>query len=157
MALGALLTWYLIAEATLDVEGPHAAIEIAEQALDVAQNPKINSYLFVVLLKMIIAKSCIIISDYETAKIHIENAIILANKFNMKDILSRLYLLYGKYFQEIGLLKTEKQADYLKGANKMYEKATELVKQTRNNCVHIETEKSKNVLKSFCQLNSISI
>jgi len=157
MALGALLTWYLIAEATLDVEGPHAAIEIAEQALDVAQNPKISNYLFVVLLKMVIAKACIVISDYETAKIHIENAIILASKFNMKDILSRLYLLYGKYFQEIGLLKTEKQKDYLKGANRMYEKASDLVRQTRNNCVHIETEKAKNVLKSFCQLNSISV
>ncbi|MBE7709920.1 MAG: hypothetical protein E7Z93_05690 [Cyanobacteria bacterium SIG32] len=157
MALGALLTWYLIAEATLDVEGPHAAIEVAEQALDVAQNPKINNYLFVILLKMVIAKACIVISDYETAKIHIENAIILANKFNMKDILSRLYLLYGKYFQEIGLLKTDKQTDYLKGAGKMYERASELIKQTRNNCIHIENEKAKNVLNSFCQLNSISI
>ena len=125
MALGALLTWYLIAEATLDVEGPHAAIEIASQALDVAQNPKINNYFFIILLKMVITKASIIISDYETAKIQIENAIILASKFNMKDILSRLYLLYGKYFQEIGLLKTERQPDYLKGASKMYEKATE--------------------------------
>lgn len=157
MALGALLTWYLIAEATLVTEGPHEAKEIAEQALDVAQNPKISNYLFVVLLKMVIAKASIVISDYETAKIHIENAIILASKFNMKDILSRLYLLYGKYFQEIGLLKTDKQTDYLKGAGKMYEKASELVKQTRNNCVHIETEKAKNVLKSFCQLNSINV
>jgi len=106
---------------------------------------------------MVIAKACIVISDYETAKIHIENAIILANKFNMKDILSRLYLLYGKYFQEIGLLKTDKQTDYLKGAGKMYERASELIKQTRNNCIHIENEKAKNVLNSFCQLNSISI
>ena len=157
IALGALLTWYLIAEATLDVEGPHAAIEIANQALDVAQNPKINNYFFIILLKMLIVKASIVISDYETAKIQIENAIILASKFNMKDILSRLYLLYGKYFQEIGLLKTDKQSDYLKGAGKMYEKATEIVKQTKNNCVYIEIEKSKNVLKSFCQLNSISI
>ena len=157
MALGALLTWYLIAEATLDVEGPHAAIEIASQALDVAQNPKINNYFFIILLKMVIVKACIVISDYETAKIQIENAIILASKFNMKDILSRLYLLYGKYFQEIGLLKTDKQSEYLKGAGKMYEKATEIVKQTKNNCVYIEKKKKKNVLKSFCQLNSISI
>lgn len=157
MALGALLTWYLIAEATLDVEGPHAAIEIASQALDVAQNPKINNYFFIILLKMVITKASIVISDYETAKIQIENAIILASKFNMKDILSRLYLLYGKYFQEIGLLKTERQPDYLKGASKMYEKATELVKQTKNNCVYIEIEKAKNVLKSFCQLNSIQV
>ena len=157
MALGALLTWYLIAEATLDVEGPHAAIEIATQALDVAQNPKINNYFFIILLKMLIVKASIVISDYETAKIQIENAIILASKFNMKDILSRLYLLYGKYFQELGLLKTDKQADYLKGADKMYEKATEIVKQTKNNCIYIEIEKAKNVLKSFCQLNSINI
>lgn len=157
MALGALLTWYLISEATLDVEGPHAAIEIASQALDVAQNPKINNYFFIILLKMLIIKASIVISDYETAKIQIENAIILASKFNMKDILSRLYLLYGKYFQELGLLKTDKQADYLKGAGKMYEKATEIVKQTKNNCIYIEIEKAKNVLKSFCQLNSINI
>ena len=157
MALGALLTWYLIAEATLVAEGPHAAIEIASQALDVAQNPKINNYFFIVLLKTVISKACIVISDYETAKIHIENAIILTSKFNMKDLLSRLYLLYGKYFQEIGLLKTDKQSEYLAGAGKMYEKATEVVKQTKNNCVYIEIEKAKNVLKSFCQLNSIKI
>ncbi len=157
MALGALLTWYLIAEATLDVEGPHAAIEIASQALDVAQNPKINSYFFIILLKMLIAKASIVISDYETAKIQLENSIILAGKFNMKDLLSRLYLLYGKYFQEIGLLKTDKQSEYLKGCGKMYEKATVIVKQTKNNCVYIEIEKAKNVLKSFCQLNSIKI
>ena len=157
MALGALLTWWLIADATIIAEGPHNAIEIANQALDVAQNPKISNYLFIVLLKIVIAKASILISDYETAKIQIENAIILAGKFNMKDLLSRLYLLYGKYFQEIGLLKTERQTDYLKGAEKMYEKASELVKQTKNNCVHIEIEKSKNVLKSFCQLNSIKI
>ena len=157
MGLGALLTWYLIADATLITEGPHAAIEIAEQALDVAQNPKISNYMFIVLFKMVIAQASIVISDYETAKIHIENAIIMASKFNMKDILSRLYLLYGKYFQEIGLLKTDKQTEYLKGSQKMYEKATDVVKQTRNNCVYVEIEKAKNVLKSFCQLNNISI
>lgn len=157
MALGALLTWYLIAEATLIAEGPHNAIEIASQALEVAQNPKISNYMFVILLKAVIVKASIVISDYETAKIHLENAIILASKFNMKDILSRLYLLYGKYFQELGLLKTEHQTEYLKGAEKMYEKATSIVKQTKNNCVYIEIEKSKNVLKSFCQLNSIKL
>ena len=156
-AIGALLNWYLIADATLVTEGPHAAIDIAQQALEVAQNPKINNYLFIILLKMVIAKASIVISDYETAKIHIENAIILAGKFNLKDLLSRLYLLYGKYFQEIGLLKTEHQADYLKGADKMYEKATEVIKQTKNNSVHIENEKAKQVLKSFCQLNSIKL
>lgn len=157
MATGALLTWYLMADATLDVDGPHDAMDIAEQALEVAQNPKISNYLLIILLKMVISKACVIIADYETAKIHIENAIILASKLNMKDILSRLYLLYGKYFQELGLMKTDKQLQYLQGAGRMYEKATELIKHTRNNSVYVATEKAKNVLKSFCQLNGISL
>lgn len=156
-AIGALLTWYLIAETTLDVEGPNYAIDVAQQALHVAQNPKINNYFFITLFKMIIAKAGIVLSDYETAKINIESAIHIAMKYNMKDILSRLYLLYGKYFQEIGLLKTDKQAEYIKGAYKMYVKASELVKQTRNNCIHIEIEKAKKVLNSFCMLNNISV
>ena len=78
MAVGALLTWFLIADATLNTEGPQSAMEIAEQALEVAQNPKINSYFFVVLLKMVIAKCAITTADFGTAKMHLENAISIA-------------------------------------------------------------------------------
>ena len=55
------------------------------------------------------------------------------------------------------MLKTQQQVDYLKGAEKMYEKATDIVKQTKNNNIYVEIEKAKNVLKSFCQLNSIKL
>lgn len=157
MALGALLTWFLIADAALILEGPHNAIEVAQQALEVAQNPKIDNYFFAVLLRIVIAKACITISDYDTAKIHIETAINVTRKFGMKDLLSRLYLLYGKYFQEIGLVKGPQQMEYLEGAAKMYERASDVVKITRNNHVHVSIEKAKSVLKSFCQLNHISI
>lgn len=157
MALGALLTWYLIAEATLVTDGPYAAQEIASQALEVAQNPKIDNYFFVILLKTVIIKASMAISDYETAKMHIESAIMLSRKFNLNDLQSRLLLLYGKYFQEIGLINSPQQQEYLNGAAKMYFKASELVRQTRNNYVHIEIEKAKNVLKSFCQLNNIKL
>lgn len=157
MALGALLTWYLIADAALVTEGPYAAQEIASQALEVAQNPKIDNYFFAILLKMVIAKACITMSEYETAKINLESAIAQAKKFNLNDLLSRLYLLYGKYLQEIGLVKSVHQAEYLTGAVKMYDMASKLVQQTRNNYVHINIQKAKNVLKSFCQLNNIKL
>lgn len=157
MALGALLTWFFIANTTLVTEGPQNALEIAGQALEVAQNPKIDNYFFTILLKMVIAKCAMTTSDFETAKIHLESAIILARKFNMKDILSRLYLLYGKYFQEIGLVKSSKQTEYLQAAEKLYEQSHKLIEQTKNKCVYSELKKAKNVLKSFCQLNSIEI
>lgn len=157
MALGALLTWVLIADTTLDTEGPQNALEIAEQALQVAQNPKIDNYFFMVLLKIVIAKCFITLSDFESAKIHIENAISVAKKFSMNDMLSRLYLLYGKYFQELGLIKSEKQIEYLQNADKLYAEAKVLVNTTQNRYVYQDIKKAQNVLNSFCKLHSIEL
>lgn len=157
MALGALLTWYLIAEVTLDTEGPHAAIDIAQQAIEVAQNPRLDNYFFIVLLKIVMIKACIMISDYERAKIILDSAITQASKFNMQDVLSRLYMLYGKYFQEIGLVKTPQQEQYLVAAKQMHGKVSEILKLTKNDSVNKENEKAKTVLLSFCELNDIKI
>lgn len=157
MAVGALLTWFLIADATLNTEGPQSAMEIAEQALEVAQNPKINSYFFVVLLKMVIAKCAITTADFGTAQIHLENAISIAKKFNMNDLLSRLYILYGKYFQELGLVKSEEQAEYLQTAEKMYKLSEELVAKTNNMYVLKELKQSSKTLTTFCIINNIKI
>lgn len=157
MAVGALLTWFLIADATLNTEGPQSAMEIAEQALEVAQNPKINSYFFVVLLKMVIAKCAITTADFGTAKMHLENAISIAKKFNMNDLLSRLYILYGKYFQELGLVKSEEQTEYLQTAEKMYKLSEELVAKTNNTYVLKELKQSSKTLATFCVMNNIKI
>lgn len=157
MAIGALLNWYLIAEAVLVTEGPYAAQEIAAQALDVAQSPKIDNKFFAVLLKIVLIKTAVTMTDFETAKILLEEAVQLAKQYNMNDLLSRLYLMSGKYYQELGLAKSDKQEDYLKATARMYSRATDIVKLTRNNNVFIEIEKAKNVLKSFCQLNGITI
>lgn len=157
MALGALLTWFLIADTTLDTEGPESAVEIAEQALQVAQNPKIDNYFFMILLKMVIAKCYITMSDFESAKIYLENAILMARKFNLKDILSRLYILYGNYFRELGLTKSKKQLEYLIGSKKLYAQAKEIIEQTQNKYVYNELKKAQGVLTSFCRLNNINL
>ena len=157
MALGALLTWYLIADATIITEGPQQALDIASQALEVAQNPKINNHFFACLLQSVMAKATLALSDFESTKIHLENAIITARQYGLNDLLSRLYLQYGRYFQELGLIKSSRQKDYLAAAAKMYEKASEIIKTTRNNCVHQDIQKAKAVLKTFCHLNKIPI
>lgn len=158
MALGALLSWYLIAEATMVTENPKNAIEIAAQALEIAQNPRINNSFFIVLLKILLAKAYIEISDYETAKINIESAIILAKKYNMNDLLSRIYLLYGKYHQDIGTVQSQNQNEYLKCASKMYDKAMDIViTTTYNNYIREKIDEQKNLLQSYCSLNGFNI
>ena len=155
--IGALLTWYLIAEASLIVEGPEKSLEVAQKALDVAQSPKINNYMFIILLNKIIAEAFMAQSEYELARVHIEKAILIARKFELLNLLSGLYLLYGKYLQDIALIKTDAQMDYVSGASKMYKKAGLLAQGIKNNYLSATIEKSKTVLSSFCQLNGITL
>lgn len=156
-AIGALLTWYLIAEATLVVDGPEKSLEVSMKALDVAQSAKINNYLFMILYNKVIAEACMVQADYELARVHIEKAIMIARKFELSNLLSELYLLYGKYLQDVALVKTESQMDYVLGASKMYKKAESLAQEIKNNYLLGQVEKSKTVLNSFCQLNNITL
>ena len=106
---------------------------------------------------MILAKTSIAASDYTSAKMHITSAIEIAKKYGMNDLLSRLYVLYGKYFQELGMNISDEQKKYLEGSKKMYELAENLIKQTKNTHVHIELEEAKSTLKSFAANNGFRI
>ena len=156
-AIGALLTWYLIAEACLITEGPDKCLDVAQKALNVAQSPKINNYLFIILCNKVIAEAYITQAEYELAKVHIEKAILIARKFELSNLLADLYLLYGKYLQDIALVKTDIQFDCVSGASKMYRKASLISKEIKNNYLLTKIEKSKSVLNSFCQLNGITL
>lgn len=156
-AIGALLCWYLIAEAKLIVEGPEKSLEVSQKALDVAQSPKINNYLFIALYNKIIAEAFMVQSDYESARVHIEKAIMIARKFELLNLMADLYLLYGKHLQDIALVKTEAQGDYVVNASKMYKKASMIAKGIKNSHIMTKIEKSVAVLNSFCQLNGITL
>lgn len=156
-AIGALLTWYLIAEAELVVNGPEKALDVAQKALDVAQEPKINNYFFIALLNKVMAEAYMAQSEYELAKVSLEKAILVARKFEMLDLLARLYLMYGKYLQDMALVNSETRADYASGAFKMYKKAGLIANALKNQILTEQSEKAQTVLKSFCSLNNIDL
>ena len=81
----------------------------------------------------------------------------IAKKYNMNDLLSRLYILYGSYFQEIGLIKSPQQLEYLQAAEKMYKQAESLIRTTENRYLYSELQKAKGVLTSFCRINYIKL
>lgn len=156
-AIGAMLTWYFIAEANLVLDGPEKAIHVASKALDVAKNPRINNYLFIVLFNKLIAEAEIIKGDFENAKISIEKAIMFARKFEMQQLLASLYLLYGRYLQDLALVKTDGAETYVSNAFKMYKKAYTIAKELNNESLLNDVVKSTSSLKSFCQLNRIPV
>lgn len=156
-AIGALLTWYFIAEAKLIVEGPEKSLEVSQKALEVAQSSKICNYFFMILFNKVIAEAFMAQAEYEFAKVHLEKAIMMARKFELLNILADLYLIYGKYLQDIALVKTDTKEDYVIGASKMYKKALVLAQGVKNNYLLAQIEKAKAVLNSFCQLNGIDL
>lgn len=158
LAFGALLSWYLIAEATMVAENTRNAIEIAAQALEIAQNPRINNSFFIVLLKILLAKAYMELSDYESAKINLESALILTKKYNMNDLTAKIYLIYGKYYQDLGTLQSQNQSEYLKGSMKMYDKAEDIILQiTKNTYLREIVEDKKNILKAYCVTNGVNL
>jgi ribosomal protein L40E/tetratricopeptide (TPR) repeat protein len=158
MALGALLGWYLIADATIVTENSKSAIDIASQALEITLNPSIENYFFAVNLRLVLAKAYMNIADFTTAKINIEEGLKLAKKCKMHDILSRLYLLYGKYYLDIGKVAAQNQIEYLRGAAVMFEKSMELiVKETQNQYIKDLLNFEKEKLNDFCTQNSIKL
>ena len=156
--MGALLAWYLVAEATMVTESVKNAIDIANQTLEIAQNPRINNTFFIVALKILLAKAYMETSDYETAKMCLESGLVLAKKYSMNDMMSRIYLLYGKYYNDIGTIQSPNQIEYLKGASKMYDKANEIVvKITHNTYLRENLDNKKSALSDYCMKNHFTI
>lgn len=156
-AIGALLTWYFIAEAKLITDGPEKSLEVSQKALEVAQSSKIHNYFFIILFNKVIAEAFLAQAEYEFAKVHLEKAIMMARKFELLNLLSDLYLMYGKYLQDMALVKTDAQEDYVIGAAKMYKKSLLLAQGIKNSYLCAQVEKAKAVLQSFCQLNKIDL
>lgn len=156
-AIGALLTWYFIAEAKLITDGPEKSLEVSQKALEVAQSSKIHNYFFIILFNKVIAEAFLAQAEYGFAKVHLEKAIMMARKFELLNLLSDLYLMYGKYLQDMALVKTDAQEDYVIGAAKMYKKSLLLAQGVKNSYLCAQVEKAKAVLQSFCQLNKIDL
>lgn len=156
-ALGVLIAWYFISEVTLLTAGAEKSLEYSLKALDIAQSPKIQNYYFIAQFNKIIGEAYLAIQDYDAAKAYIESAIGIARQFDLLDILSELYFLYGKYLQEIATIKSESQQNYANSAFKMFDKSVNLAQKLQNSILVSTVMASITELRRYCQKNGIII
>jgi Tfp pilus assembly protein PilF len=124
--------------------------------LDIAQNPNINNLFFAAELRLLLAKAYIKISDYESAKMNIDFALALSKKYGMNDLLSKVYLVYARYYQDLGTIQSPNQMEYLKGAKTMYDRALDtVVKHSRSVYMKDTITENRNVFDAFCESNEI--
>ena len=157
IATGVLLTWLLISDTKLITKGSQFALDVATKALDVATGPNVNNYYFNVLFNKLIGEIYISKNDFESAKVYIEKGIIIAKQFEMEDLLVRLYLLYGKYYQELALPKTQSRVEYISNAIKMFQLARDKAEILENPYLQKSVKEAFNVILSFCKLNGITL
>lgn len=157
IAIGALLSWYYIAETTLKVDSADKALDIATKALEVAKNPKINNYFFMVLYKKLIAEIFIVKEDLDATKMYLEKALLITNKYELKLLKAQLYLQYGKYLEEV-LSKDLTDAEIIaQDILKMYEKSIASIKKLGLENIEEEAKNAITNFKTFCRLNQIKI
>ena len=106
---------------------------------------------------MVLTKAYMIKGDFETARIYLDNGLQIAQQYELHDMTARLYLLYGKLYQEAGLKKSSKQREFLKMAAVMYERCIKSIRKTQNNYLFREHSKAEKVLTSFCEINNINL
>lgn len=157
IATGALLTWYLISQITLTVDGADKALDIATKALEVAQNPKIKNYNFIVYLQKFIAETYIIKGDLDSTKMYLEKSLLIAKQFGMKYAQVQLYMTFAKYLEEVISVKVVNKSENARNALKTYEFALSIAVELDLENLISEVTRAKAAFKTYCQLNSIEI
>jgi len=155
IATGVLLGWYLASEAKLIESGANEALDIAIKALDVAQSPNICNYFFTCLLNKIIGEIYLSMQDYDSAKVYIEKALLIANKFGLLDQVAKLYLLYGRCHQDMALAEGNDKIKFLISARTLYGKSKEIAEELNNPSLIKLAEKANTTLNGFCKMNGI--
>lgn len=159
IAIGALLGWYLIAQVTLTIEGADRSLDIASKALEVAQNPKINNYNFIVYLQKLIAEIYMIKGDLDSTKMYLEKSLLIANQFGLKYAQVEIYKSFAKYIEEVISIKAQKdeKEENAQAAIKMYNKALAIANEIEVEGLIISINKAKASFRTYCQLNGIQL
>lgn len=155
VATGVLLSWYLIAEIKLIINGTQFALDIATKALDIAQGPNINNYYFIAMFNKLIGEIYLAKQDFESSKVYLEKAIFIAKQFDLQFILVNTYLQCAKLYQELALPKTSSRGNYIKLALKMFQNAKNVQIVSEQPALQKSIKDDLNILTSFCKLNGI--
>ncbi len=157
IAIGALLCWYFIAKISLVTDGSDKALDIAQKALEVAKNPKINNYYFMVLYKRLIAEIFLIKGDLEAAKMYIEKALMIVKSYDMKLQKVLLYQLYAKYLEEMVTKKPKNKITYAENAMNTFKKSMKMIKALNIPAIEKDIEQNQASFRAFCALNGMQL
>lgn len=156
IALGALLSWYISAKATLITNGADKAIEICEKAINICESVKINSVFFKVLFQSLMARAYLNKGELDNAKTYSELAYQDANINELAFLQMLLYKLRANVMQDsIAAIDPSRKLEVANNTIKTYEKALNMASTLNLNKHHYVIQKELTSFKAYCQLKRI--
>lgn len=156
MAIGALLSWYISAKATMATNGADKAIEICEKAINICESVKINSVFFKVLFQSLMARAYLNKGELDNAKTYSELAYQDANINELAFLQMLLYKLRANVMQDsITTIDASRKLEVANNTIKTYEKALNMAGTLNLNKHHYVIQKELTSFKAYCQLKRI--
>lgn len=157
LAIGALLSWALIVQISIDSNDIEKALNTATKALEIAQSTKINNFFFIIAFQKFLADVYMKKGDIIAVKMYLEKAIMLAKQCELKYQLAELYISYGKYMEQFMDMKQTYSDEYVKLTIDVYNKSVILAKELKIKPLIEKTTRERSAFKTFCQLKSIEL
>jgi len=156
IALGALISWYISAKATMIANGADKAIEICEKAISICESVKINSIYFKVLFQELMARAYLNKGELDNAKTYCELAIQDANLNELVFLQMLLCKLRANIMQDsIPELEESRRLEAAQNTIKTYEKALTMATNLNLAKHHYIIQKELTSFKAYCQLKRI--
>ncbi len=156
IALGALISWYISAKATLITNGADKCIEICEKAINITESVKINTTFFKVLFQTLLAKAYLNKGELDNAKTYSELAFQDANINELVFLQMKLYKLRANIMQDsIATIDEQRKLEVAQNTIKTYEKALNIANSLNLSKHHYVIQKELTSFKAYCQLKRI--
>lgn len=156
LALGALLSWYISAKATMATGNYDKAIEICDKSLKISQSAKINCTYYTILFQKTMAQCYLAKGDLESAKMYNEMGLELANANDITFLQMSLYRLRANCMQDsISTVNETKKYEFAQNTIKVYEKAIGYADRVNLIERKSQIQKELTAFRAYCQLNRI--
>ena len=156
IALGALISWYISAKATMATNGADKAIEICEKAIKICESTKINTVYFKILFQSLMARAYLNKGELDNAKTYSELAFQDANINELIFLQMILYKLRANIMQDsITTIDSSRKLDVAQNTIKTYEKALNIATNLNLTRHHYIIQKELTSFKAYCQLKRI--
>ncbi|MDD3593422.1 MAG: zinc ribbon domain-containing protein [Candidatus Gastranaerophilales bacterium] len=157
LATAAFLGWHFHSEADILLQDYDNALHVAQNALEVAQNPKIRSLYFESLLSAKVAEIFYLKNDPEMAKIHLEMALKIAMQNENIYQQAIISLLYAQICLDEVKTNPSLIAANVQKAYKLLCAAQECLKNSQNKNLTIELQQKMNITTTIANDNQIKL